>query len=264
MADGYISDDAPGQESARTVARVALGDEQARPPAEWVIGQIDYRTSGASPGRTPRTRRWPAAAIIVVELVTMGSAIGAPLRRREDPRLGQGHGCYVGEAVAVVVATDPYRAADAADAVEVEYAPLPVVEDPERALDDGAPLVYPDVPGNVAVRVHRSSGEVAPAFEAADVVLRERFTTARAAGAAIEPRAVAAQPEDGAFAVTLWDATQAPHGVRRGVAAALGLPEERVRVVVPDVGGGFGPKGRLYPEEVVVAALALRLGRPVL
>jgi CO/xanthine dehydrogenase Mo-binding subunit len=171
---------------------------------------------------------------------------------------------YVGEAVAVVVATDPYRAADAADAVEVEYAPLPVVEDPERALDDGAPLVYSDVPGNVAVRVHRSSGESAPAFDAADVILRERFTTARAAGAAIEPRAVAAQPGDGSFAVTLWDATQAPHGVRRGVAAALGLPEERVRVVVPDVGGGFGPKGRLYPEEVVLAALALRLGRPVL
>src|SRR2546423_2828235 len=276
-----------------------------------------------------------------MEFVTMGSAMGAPLRRREDPRLVQGHGCYVGdlqlpdmlhvafvrsphaharvrrlsldaaramagivaafgpadlpscarplpetmpvpnghvrtppslvtearyvgEAVAVIVATDPYRAADAADAVEVEYAPLPVVEDPERALDGGAPLVYPDVPGNVAVRVQRSSGEVAPAFEAADVVLRERFTTARAAGAAIEPRAVAAQPGDGAFAVTLWDATQAPHGVRRGVAAALGLTQERVRVVVPDVGGGVGPKGRVYPEEVVLAALALRLGRPVL
>lgn len=181
---------------------------------------------------------------------------------------------YVGEAVAVVVADDPYRAADAADAVEVAYEPLPVVADVEQARRDGAPLVYGDVPANVAGRVSAAVGDVEATFAAADVVLRERFTFARAACASIEPRAVVAQPGVGAeeqagtgaddqVAVTLWDSTQAPHAVRCGVAAALGLPESRVRVVAPDVGGGFGPKGRLYAEEIVLAAVALHLGRPV-
>lgn len=167
---------------------------------------------------------------------------------------------YVGEAVAIVVADDPYRAADGAAAVGVEYEIVPVALD---ALGrEGIPHVYPDIAANVAGRIARGMGDADAAFAGADRVIRERFVVARAAGAAIEPRAVVAQPgEDGGL--TLWTATQAPGAIRRGVAAALGLDAEKVRVITPDVGGGFGPKGRLYGEEVALAALALRLGQPV-
>lgn len=171
---------------------------------------------------------------------------------------------YAGEAVAVVLAGDPYRAADGADAVEADFEPLPLVIEPEEALRDGAPLVHADVPGNIAGRLTRGYGDVEAAFRDAPVVVRERFRAERAAGASIETRGVVAMPGgEGDLALTMWDSTQAPHNVRRSVAQTLDLPPERVRVITPDVGGGFGPKGRFYEEEATVAALALHLGRPV-
>lgn len=183
---------------------------------------------------------------------------------------------YVGEAVAVIVADDPYHAADAAAAVVVTYDARPAtpdiagiagdVDDLGRAAGDDPVLVHADVPGNVAAHITRGMGDVEDAFARADTVVRERFIVARAVGAALEPRAVAARPGgaglDG-IAVTVWSSTQAPHTIRGAVAAALGLATEEVRVVAPDVGGGFGVKGRLYAEEIVVPALALRLDRPV-
>jgi carbon-monoxide dehydrogenase large subunit len=191
----------------------------------------------------------------VMEMPGVQSRMGAPLV--EEPR-------YHGEAVAVVVAEDAYVAADAVAALDITYEPLPAVTDPKRAMERGAPPVHGGTPDNVAARLHGGYGDVERAFANADVVLRERFNIARSAGLAIEPRTVVAAPggEHGE-AVTLWDSTQAPHVVRRGVAGALGLREEQVRVITLDVGGGFGPKGRLYPEAIVVAALARHLGRPV-
>ena len=184
---------------------------------------------------------------------------------------------YVGEAVAVIVADDPYHAADAAAAVAVNYEARPVTPDiadidiAGDGDDVGPPgyrsvLVHADVPGNVAAHITRGMGDVEDAFARADTIIRERFTVARAAGAALEPRAVTARPGGAGLegiAVTVWSSTQAPHTIRGAVANALGLATERVRVVAPDVGGGFGVKGRLYAEEIVVPALALRLGRPI-
>jgi CO/xanthine dehydrogenase Mo-binding subunit len=175
---------------------------------------------------------------------------------------------YAGEPVAVVVADDPYHAADAAEGVDVQYDILAATLDPVIAIGADAPRVHVDMPGNLAGRIVQSVGDVDAAFAGAAVVLRERFTFARAAGGAIEPRTVAAQPGPAADSttlvdVTVWSSTQVPHTVRRAVAAMLDLAPERVRVVAPDVGGGFGPKGRLYAEEIVVPALALHLGRPV-
>ena len=166
---------------------------------------------------------------------------------------------FAGEAVALVVADDPYRAADGAAAVRVEYDKLAVALDP---LDRDGPRVHADIAGNVAGEITRGMGDAEAVFAGAGRVVRARFVAARAAGAAIEPRAVVARPEAGG-GLTLWTSTQNPGGVRRGVAAALGLDPALVRIITPDVGGGFGPKGRLYPEEVALAALALRLGRPV-
>jgi len=171
---------------------------------------------------------------------------------------------YDGAPVTLVVADDPYHAADAAAAVSVGYDILPPALDPVQAQRDGAPLVHDDVPRNVAARVTRSTGALDDAFAAPDVVLHERFVTSRGAGLSIETRGVVAAPsgEDG-VALTLWDSTQAPHVVRRAVAAALALPQDAVRVVTPAVGGAFGPKGRIYPEEIALGAVALSLGRPV-
>lgn len=168
-----------------------------------------------------------------------------------------------GDAVAIVVAEDRYLAADAAAAVDVEYETMPAVVDPLQALRHGAPLVHPDVPNNVAGRLSFRMGDIDTAFADADVTLHEQFASARVYNAALEPRGVLARPggEDG-VKVTLWVSTQAPHVVRRSVARALGLRTNEVRVVTPHVGGGFGPKGRPYPEEIAVAAVALHLGRP--
>lgn len=172
---------------------------------------------------------------------------------------------FAGEAVAVVVADDPYRAADGARAVEVEYGELPVTLDPLKALEPGAALVHTDVPSNFAGSLVHAYGDVDQAFQDAPVIVHKGFRVERAAGAAMEPRAVMAEPDmSGRAEITIYDSTQAPHAIRRGIAEALGLPLEQVRVVAPDVGGGFGPKGRLYPEAVVVAALARHLGHPIM
>jgi carbon-monoxide dehydrogenase large subunit len=178
--------------------------------------------------------------------------------------LARGEVRCAGEAVAAIVADDPYSAADAAAAVEVEYELLPVVVDPEEALVEGAPRVHEDVPGNIAGRFTRGYGNIAGAMSAAPIVVREHFRIERAAGAAIEPRGAVAMPggEDG-IAVTVWASTQAPHIVRRCVAQFLELPPEKVRVITPDVGGGFGPKGRFYEEDAAIVLLAMHLNRPL-
>lgn len=172
---------------------------------------------------------------------------------------------YAGEAIAVVLADDVYHAADAAAAVEVEYELLTVVVDPEVALGEGSALVHPDVAGNVAGRIQHGFGDTGDGvFAGAPVVVRERFSAERAAGASIEPRGVVAAPGgDADIALTVWDSTQAPHMIRRSIAGTLNLSPEQVRVITPDVGGGFGPKGRYYAEEAVVAIVALHLGSPV-
>ena len=170
-----------------------------------------------------------------------------------------------GEAVAAVLADDPYRAADAAEAVQVDYESLPAVVNPEEALREGALQVHDDVPGNVAGRLTRGYGDIEGAFSRAAVTTRQRFRIERAAGASLEPRAAAAVPGGGNdVAITLWDSTQAPHAIRSALARLLDLPPERVRVIAPDVGGGFGPKGRFYEEEAAVAIIAHHLQRPVL
>lgn len=170
---------------------------------------------------------------------------------------------YVGEAVAVVLAGDPLALSDAIDTVVVEYDPLEPVADVEAATS-GGPLVWEDVPHNIALDRTTGFGDVDGAFDTADVIVAERFAFARAAGAAMEPRAVAAAPgSEGTERLTIWASTQAPHSMRDAISRYLGLGDGEVRVITADVGGGFGPKGRIYPEEYVVAVLALHHRRPV-
>lgn len=168
---------------------------------------------------------------------------------------------HVGDPVAVVLAEDATVAADAAALVTVAYDPLPAVVDAEAALDPAAPLLYPAWGDNVAFRWTREAGDVDGAFARADRVVAVRVANQRVHAAFLEPRGVLAAPEgDG---LTVWASTQVPHTVRAGIAAALGLPEHAVRVVAPDVGGAFGAKGGVYPESLLIPALARRFGRPV-
>ncbi len=171
---------------------------------------------------------------------------------------------YVGEPVAFVIASTPYIARDAVELVAVDYEPLEPVVDVERALDDGSPLVHDDMPRNIAAEKTVQVGDYDEAESRAHLVVNERLVYNRGAGQSIEPRAVMAYYDKLAGSLTVWDSTQAPIPIRNGLASILGLPESKLRVIAPDVGGGFGPKIMLfYPEEVLVPYAAIKLGRPV-
>ena len=170
---------------------------------------------------------------------------------------------YVGEAVAIVVAVNRYVARDALDLVDVEYEPLPAVVDAEAALAPDAPLLYDEAPGNVCFTWRHTHGDPAVAFAAAPVVIEQRMINQRIAAVPMEPRAILAQldPLNGGLIVTT--STQNPHGVRKQLAQFTGLPETLIRVIAPEVGGGFGVKSGMYPEDAMVAALTLHLRRPI-
>ena len=177
--------------------------------------------------------------------------------------LARGKVHYVGEPVAIVVAEDRHKAEDAVDAIEVEYEELPVVVDPEESLRPGATLVHEDSKNNIVFSFSVHKGNVDQALRNAPYTLHERFRHHRYCAAPLECRGVVAWVEPKTNILTVWSSTQMPHLVRRQIAAQLGLPEESVRVIAPDIGGGFGPKVFVYPEEILVPFLALQLGRPV-
>jgi aerobic carbon-monoxide dehydrogenase large subunit len=170
---------------------------------------------------------------------------------------------YVGEPVAIVVAGDRHRAEDAVDEILVEYEPLPVVVDPYEALKVGVTLVHDESKDNVVFSFSVDKGNVDQALRDAPYKLRERFRHHRYCAAPLEGRGVVAWVEPKTNILTVWSSTQMPHLVRRQIAAQLSLPEEAVRVIAPDIGGGFGPKVFVYPEEILIPFVALQLGRPV-
>ncbi len=177
--------------------------------------------------------------------------------------LGKDRARYVGEALVAVVAESRYVAEDALQLIEVEYDPLPAVTDCEAALAAGSTRLHPEWQDNVAVSFGHSIGDPEAGFKAADVVVRERFRIQRAVGMPIETRGIVAEPGVGGETATVWTSHQIPHMVQWAMAEVLAVPVHRIRVVTPDVGGGFGTKALLYPEDVLIPLLALRLGRPV-
>ncbi|HMD35421.1 MAG TPA: xanthine dehydrogenase family protein molybdopterin-binding subunit [Vicinamibacterales bacterium] len=171
---------------------------------------------------------------------------------------------FVGHAVAVAIADDPYAARDAADAIEVDYEPLPAVVDPEAAIKDGAALTHPDLGTNIAYRHSVSGGsDIEDAFRKADRVITHRLHHQRLTPMPIEPRAVVASYHAGEGNLTLWTSTQVPHLIRTLLPGMIDIPENRLRVVAPEVGGGFGAKLNVYAEEALCSHLAMRLGAPV-
>src|SRR2546428_454315 len=170
---------------------------------------------------------------------------------------------YVGEIVAMAVADSRYRAEDAVDAIEVGWEPLPPVVAMVTASGPGSPLMYADWPDNVAVGFPHAIGDADAAFAAADVVVRERFRVQRYVGMPIEPRGVVATYERRDGTLTTWNSTQVAHWVQQGLAVALETPPHKIRVIAPDVGGGFGTKAAGYAEDALIPIAAIVLGRPV-
>ena len=171
--------------------------------------------------------------------------------------------CFVGQAIAVVVAESRHIAEDAAGLVAVDYEPLPAVVDCREAVKSDAPLAHVDSPDNIVARLRVAFGEVEAAFADAAHVFEEKFLQHRGGCHAMECRGVIAEDRPHHDGLTIVSATQCPYLVRRNVAAYLDRDEGRVRVVAPDVGGGFGPKAGVYAEEIVVPLAAAALGRPV-
>ena len=218
------------------------------PHAHARITDVDAAAARAVPG--------VAAVVTADDLRGLARAlaprmVGGGFTPTAWPPLADGEVRFAGEAVAVVVADTPYVAADARELVRVAYAPLPALATADEALAAGC----------VLFRRGWCHGDVDAVFAAAPIVLRERFTHGRLAAAPMEPRGIVAD-WDGE-ALTVWASTQIPSVLRSTLAAALALEEAHVRVIAPDVGGAFGLKTHVFPEDVVVAALARRLARPV-
>jgi carbon-monoxide dehydrogenase large subunit len=184
-------------------------------------------------------------------------------RNASNPVLAVDRVYYVGHPVAIVVAESPYVAEDAADLVVLDIDELPAVISTEDALEANAPLIYPDWGTNVVVETVLEGGDVEACFSAAPVRLSERYRVQRQAAMPMEPRASLADYDSATDEVVLWTSTMTPHLVGTMIAQTCGWPEHKLRVVAPDVGGGFGPKDHAYPEDVLVCVLARRFGRPV-
>lgn len=181
----------------------------------------------------------------------------------EQPLLAKGKVRFVGEPVAVVLAEDDYRAEDAAELILVEFDPLPVIGTMAQARDSSLPTLFDGWSSNVIVQRQMKGGDLDAARAAAAHVIKRTYRTQRQAGVPMECRGVVAHYNYADQVLTVWSSTQMPHLVRTYIAEELNLPESRIRVVAPDVGGGFGVKGQVFGDEVLVAWLAMKTGRPV-
>ena len=170
---------------------------------------------------------------------------------------------YVGDAVAVVVADSPEQAADAVDLIEVDYETLTAVVDPEKAVQSGAPQLHQEAPNNIAFHWVVAGGDVDAAFSKADVVVRDRIIQQRLIPTAMEPRGALAHYLPATGELTLWNTTQNPHIVRFIMSLVCGIPEDRLRVIAPEVGGGFGSKIPQIQGDFITVFCSMKLGRPV-
>ena len=258
------------REDPKLITGTAAFIDDIRPPGALHLAFV------RSPHAHARILGYDAAAALampgVVAVVTGEEAAGFippfPANRgyRQPPRfvLARDKVRKVGEQVAAVLAETPYQAADAAELVTVEYEELPAVTDPEAAIQEGAPQLWDDFPANqLVLEEPHGTGDIDAAFAEADVVISQRMTAARLAPSAIETRGVVAEYHPWDERLTVWSTTQAPHRMRTILARMTELPESRIRVVAPEMGGGFGIKGNVYGEEVLAAFMAMRLKRPV-
>ncbi len=190
---------------------------------------------------------------------------GSPMKMAPHPAIAHGKACYVGDPVAVVIAETLDQAEDAAEKIAVDYEVLPAVADPAKAQSPGAPLIHDVAPNNTIYQWHLGDPKATEAaFKSAKHVTKLDIVNNRLVPNAIEPRAALADYDSGTDCLTLWNTSQNPHVARLVIAAFVGMaPEHKLRVIAPDVGGGFGSKIFIYPEEVVALWASKRVRRPV-
>jgi carbon-monoxide dehydrogenase large subunit len=254
-------------------ARIKSIDTSAAASAPGVIGVYtneQLRTfSGPMPGGsggegTPMEEDTsPAAEGTSGETAGEVEEIAGPIPTPGQEPLASGKVRWVGEPVVAVVAESVALGRDAADLIEVEYEELPVVADIDAAVAPGAPRIWDGIKGNIGITRSHSWGNPDEAFANAAVTIKQQIRSQRVLPTPLEGRAVAAQPDPMSGGLTVWSSTQAPHWTRRDLAAQLDLNESQIRVIAPEVGGGFGAKIGVYREDLIVAALAKHLKRPV-
>jgi carbon-monoxide dehydrogenase large subunit len=217
-----------------------------------------------------KTQSAPGVVLVLTGADIQGSIGVVPcaaqipdMKAAPRPVLAQDRVRFVGEGVAVVVASSQYAARDAIDMIEVDYEPLTPVVNPEKAIEKGSPVLYEGYKDNIAYHWELEGGDLKAAFKNADKVIKQRMVNQRLIPVAMETRGVVAEYKPGERQLTVWSSTQIPHLLRTQIAAMLDLPEYSVRVITPEVGGGFGSKLNVYAEEALVGYLAIRLGKPV-
>jgi carbon-monoxide dehydrogenase large subunit len=193
----------------------------------------------------------------------LAARVDVKMKQLAQLAMAQNRVRFVGEIVAMALAESRALAEDACELVEVEYEPLPVVTDMVSGALAASHVLYPEWGDNVAVFFETGFGDCDAAFASADVTVRERFDIQRYVGMPIETRGVVAQWDARDGSLTSWSGTQVPHFVQQGLVSALGLPPHKIRVVAPDVGGGFGTKASGYPEDLLIPAAAIAARRPV-
>ncbi len=234
------------------------------PYAHARIVSIDVESARKAPGvHAVLTSAEAEKLVPALRMEHRASFPAPPCRSVEWPVLAKGKTRFVGEAVVAIAAENRALAEDAAATVEIEWEEIEPVTDPERAQEPGASRVHEEWPDNIFQTVEFSAGEVADAFSRADVVITERFRTGRHMALPMEGRGIVASFDVAAQVLTVWASTQMPHVLRAEIARVIGGAENSVRVIATDVGGGFGLKSHVFPEELLVAALARQLGRPV-
>ena len=237
------------------------------PHAHADIASIDTSVAAALPGIVSILTGTDMEADGLGEIPfmwIMNNSDGSPMNQPKRWGLARNRVRHVGEPVAVVIADSVAEANDAAEAVMVDYTPRPAVTSARAALEPAAPLLHDDAPGNRIYTFGRGNADAADAAIAgAAHVIEIEIVNNRIACAAIETRACLAVPDPASSMVTLYDATQAPHLIRRSITEALDMDLADLRVIAPDVGGGFGTKGKHYPEETILTWTTRRLGRPV-
>ena len=199
------------------------------------------------------------AVAVPLGLMEKGMGIRSPL--------AEGKVRFYGDPVAVIIADDRYTARDARDMIDIDYTPLPAAVDTEKAMQPGAPLLYEEFGTNVAFSMPPPGEDIEQVFAqtVADggVVVKARLVNQRLAPIAIETRSVVADYHKASRAMTIWSTSQNPHILRNILSATVGLPPHQVRVIVPEVGGGFGSKINIYPEELIASFASMKLGHPV-
>ncbi|MGB6753690.1 MAG: xanthine dehydrogenase family protein molybdopterin-binding subunit [Xanthobacteraceae bacterium] len=258
---GHYTDDInrPGQAFAYFVRS---------PHAHATIKAIDVKAASAMPGVLAVLTGAQLAGDKIGDLICgwmIHSKDGSPMKMAAHPVLANGKACHVGDAVAVAIGETLAQARDAAEKVQVDYAVLPAVADPAAAQKQGAPLIHDVAPKNTIYQWSLGDAKAADAaFKSAKHVTKLDIVNNRLVPNAIEPRAAIGEYDSGTGTFTLWNTTQNPHVARLVIAAFVGMaPEHKLRVIAPDVGGGFGSKIFIYPEEVVALWASKRVGRPV-